>query len=313
VSDKILDRIQGLINQANHPGTGPAEREAFLMKANQLKHKHKIDSVMLKMREAAKGAAEPKASVPIMDRIAWIDSDDPFKDVHQTVISAYATLTGVRLVTEYGFYNSKMALFGYPDDVAYLRMLWTGSYLTFSTKLFPKWELSTDEGTNIKNLAEAGIKWKEIWQKGRAAGSLAGVAEPPKDNGKMKRLYARACRDAGVERANLTQSNAKYRESYAAGFRNEIVERMWRMKLAQERAEADAGAGVGLVLRREATAIDDLVAATYPGGLGTGSIGRQSQVTDERAGRLGREAGASVDMTDGSNRVGGAERKAVGG
>lgn len=308
MSDKMMDRIQALLNQANHPNTGDAERQAFMEMADQLQHKHKIDAIMLKMRAA--GKEQPKLSEPIKEVIDWVERWDDFFDIHVGVVAALSNLTGVRMVMEG---SSKLALFGYPDDIAYFRTLWLSSYLTFSSRLFPKWDSTMTDGENIKALAEAGEPWKKIWTMGRVAGHLEGVAEPPADNGKMKRMYAKACRDMGVEKMKLTQRNRAYRDSYAVGFRAVLVERCYGLRADRDARERAASSGVGLMLSREANAIEELIKRTYPDGLG-GSVSANRVRAHEAAGAaLGAAAGRSVDLTGGGSTVGaGTPRGAVG-
>lgn len=301
----ILERVGKLLNQADSVD-GP-EREAFLNMANGLMFKHRIDEATA--RRTIDGGTARTSGKPIKFDIPFVGSINDFYDIHISVVMSFAELTGVQLVLEAG--GSSLAVFGYEDDCRYFQMLWTSAHLTFSTKLFPKWDGTQTAGDNIKAMAEAGFAWKRIWEMGRSAGALGAVPEPPADNGKMKRLYAKACKEQGVERAPLTQRNAAYRDSYAVGFKNTIRQRVQTMVWDQSKMMAERGSGAELVLKKDADAIALLIEETYPGGLTAGS-GRsfRDRQQESRGMAMGAAAGRAVDMTNGGRGVGGQGNRA---
>src|SRR5690349_12077552 len=131
MSYKILDRIQALLDKANHPNTGDAEREAYLAKAAELMAAHRIEEAALRARNVARGFAETKRNQPTDIRLDWVSGTDEFYPVHQAIVGALARLTGVKLVHLGG---GKLHVIGYPDDVDFFRMLWLSTHLTFSSK-----------------------------------------------------------------------------------------------------------------------------------------------------------------------------------
>ncbi len=297
-SEKLLDKINALLNQANGAGVTDAEREAFLARADQMMMKYKIDEIMLAAR--ASGKAPAAAGMPTHEEIPWVDRFDEFIDIHTAVIAYLGFLTGVSVVRKW----DTIHVFGYANDIRYFRQLWTAVYFTFSAKLNPQWSTALTTGENIKMLAESGMKWVPIWAAARRAGYLMDTAKPPADNGKMKRLYAKACKDAGMEKMKLTHATVAYRDSFAVGYRDVIFQRALRLKEQRDDMERAAGDGVSMVLRREATAVEDLLRSMYPDLEASTASLNDRKATNANAQAMGANAGRSVDLA-GMGGVGG--------
>lgn len=323
MSDTVwMDKIQKLLNQANDPSTTDAERETFMAKADQLMFKHKIDDIMLRVRNASNLDAQQGKPKPVHEKMEWVVRTDPFWEAHADVAMEFSRLTGVRLV----FTGNSLSIFGYPNDVQYFRMLWTSSYMVFSAKMDPKWDKSLPAGDNIRLFLEAGIKWLPVWYKAREAGDPLKrengeeVPAPPGDNGWMKRQYRHACAAAGEEPLKLHFGTQHYRDSYALGFTHVIEDRVWKQRAERDRIARETD-GAALVLVEDANAIEDLLRATYPH-LGYGSAGaRRLKGGVEVGARRGAAAASSVDFNAGGGGMGGgtpspsigAPRPAIGG
>ncbi len=286
----MMDKVNLLINKAE--GTdNAAEREAYLAKADALMFKYKIDEAMLAAKRGDK--APIGASTVTHEEMEWINRYlDPFAEIHSAVVAGLQMLTGVRAVQGY----KTLDVFGYEPDIRYFKMLWTSVHLQFAAKLEPKWNTALTDGENIKNLIESGQKWVAVWQAGRERGALQDVKCPPADNGKMKRLYAKECKRVGQEKMKLTFNIKQYRESFAAAYRDTIINRCWTLYIERQRMEREAGDGVSLVLKKDADAIEELMNKVYPNLSYETGDGDRMQVTNQAAGALGAAAGRNVDL-----------------
>ncbi len=301
--EKLLDKVQGLINKAN--GTdNEHERDAFLSHADLLMRKHKIDEAILRARAGNAGARQ-QLNLPVHDKFEWVPRHDEFWNAHADVVGSLAVLCEVKLV----FTGESLSVFGMAPDVAYFRMLWTSAYLTFSARLFPKWSKTLTTGENIKMLAESGMKWVPMWQEARANGDLMDVACPPKDNGKMKRLYAKACKDVGEEKMKLTHAAQTYRDSYALAFSETISTRALRLRAQRDGLSVG---GAELVLKSDADAIENLLRETYPHLTYGGRTGRSLRGGVGAGSSRGAAAGNSVDFSSGGVGGGAAPAGALG-
>jgi hypothetical protein len=309
MSDKMMDTIQKLLNQAAGAATD-AERDAFQTRADQLMFKYKIDQAMLRIRNSENTPA-PRTEVTD-EVIEWVDRTDEFRDIHTAVVVNLSRLTGVRLVLK-GW--SQLHVIGYPQDIQYFRMLWVGTHLTFSGKLFPKWETGRTDGENIRAMAESGIKWLAIWQaarnagqpmlrKERGTGEMVPVPAPPNDGGWMKRKMADAYKATGEVKPKLTHGVRNYRDSFAVGFSAAFEQRVWGLIASRRQRENEAGSGVGVVLRTDATAVDDYFNRLYPpSSLSAAGPGRKLAAGYGAAAERGAAAGRSVDLAGSSGRM----------
>lgn len=319
MSDKAMDRIQLLLNQAAGAGTD-AERATFQAKAEELMHKHRIDGIMLRMRNAEKEAAEPRRTQVVDEMIEWVPSWDEFRDTHAQMVGHLGRLAGIMIV----HVSSRLHLIGYPDDIAYFRMLWVSTHLTFSGKLFPEWKRELSDGDNIRNFAESGYKWLYIWDAARKAGAplmrkkrgtseVEPVPAPPNDGGYMKRAMAQSYRRDGIEKPQLTHGVKNYRDSYAQAFADVVNQRaddMWQTRRIREN---EAGSGVGLVLKKDADALIDYFESLYPPGSTKASQTRRKLAgTHAGAAQRGAAAGRSVDFSAGKGGLDGAQRREIG-
>lgn len=314
--DRILDKIQALLDRANHPDANEHERDACIRKADAMMKGHQIEEAALRARNFIKGQTEEKRFQPTDIRMDWVSEYDEFYPAHRDIMSGIRTLTGVRIVL-IGF--GKLHVIGMPDDIEYFRMMWLSAHLTFSARLFPNWNTNASAGENIRTFVEAGYKWNYIWDaavkngqpfmrkvKGAKDGSTEPVPAPPGDGGWMKRALGKAYEATGEERPKLEHGVKNYRNSYALGFVEVFMDRVWAMHAERHRMEAQSSSGAQMVLASDVTALDDYYRKLYPPGtLGTAGRGRGLQGNHAAAAAAGRTAAQSVDMSGGRGGVGG--------
>lgn len=299
MSEKILDRIAKLLEQGNHPGTGAEEREAFFAKANALMHEHRISESMISARRASMGGTV--AREPVVAQMNFIHESHEYSDLLYTKVAGpLSRLASIRMLRVTGLFDTHLTLFGYTDDIEYFRMLWTSAYLTFSTKLFPNWnvELSMDE--NVYNMAMAGIKWMDVWRAGTDAGVI--TFAPPGGGGSrlLKMAYNRHVIARGEEVRNHTQAHKAYRESYVVAFAWEIGVRVADL-LARAETQTRATTGAELVLRSDWYKVRDLYDQNAKGA--TTVAFRRRYGNEINGERVGKAAGRETDLSGGKGHI----------
>lgn len=342
--EKILDRVAKLLERANHKDANPNERDSCLKKADALMAQHQIDAAMLDARNIGKSAP----SAPVMGEAVFVNREDEFFGVLAKVAGAFLGLCKIKGIVQSGYKRDDAGLFvyendmlvmqttlklcGFADDVEYFRMLWTGAFLVFSSKLYPRWDNAHTLARNIRTQKEAGTKWGSIYDLAKANGwsgyrrpGKVSVDEPswgpygselnalgaievgrcPADKGYFKKLYELQCKLDVVEATNHTQRNAAYRESYAYGFLAEIQTRIMEMQRIRNQNVARTG-GAEVALRDRSQIVLEEFRKMFPS---SESIQVYRQHGTEDAGSAaGHVAGKNVDLLGGRNRMGGEKR-----
>lgn len=298
-AEKILDRVQKLLNQAN--GTdNEAERETFFEKASALMLEHQINESMLAMRA---GQTAPKRREPIFEDMEFISTRDEWSDLLYTgVCAALAAMADVRLlrttITHSG--DTRLRVFGFEDQVGYFRMLWISAYQTFSTRLFPKWDAELPLDTNVYAMVNAGLKWLDIYQAGHRAGQID-FAWP--DGGRLKRAFRREAVRLGEEVRSHTNRNRAYRESYALGFAAAIKARAEETRRYRE-DQVRSRAGAEVALRSDFNVLNDFYARALAGlNAGSAAVYKQKLPTELSGQRAGSAAGHAADLSGGRGHV----------
>lgn len=355
--EKILDRVAKLLERANHKNTDAPERDTCLKMADKLMMQHQIDEAML----AARSIGKEVRRNPIVADAVFVSSKDEFFSVLAKVSSAFSRLCKVRVIVSQAYARDEnnrlvfdndseivqqntLKICGFSDDVEYFRMLWTGAFLVFSSKLSPRWDNSETLAWNIRQQKESGVKWGSIydiakangWSGYRRAGKVPvdtpvvdlelddfserskewdippawshPVARCPADKGYFKKLYGLQCELDGVPATNHTQRNAAYRESYAWGFLAEIEQRCIEMRRVREQHVASTG-GAEIALRDGLLIVSDFFNNMFPNqeSLNTSGPRHGTETAGSAAGHL---AGRNVDLLGGRNRMGG-DKKAL--
>src|SRR5690349_16104156 len=125
-SDSILAKVQKLLDQANGEGTTPAERQAFLERAEKMMSAHRITEAALAAQQTARGI-DDRAARQVQDReIQWVSDGDEFRPIHMQTLNMLLRLTGCKCVLK-GF--GRIHVVGYGRDIDYFQMLWTSAFL----------------------------------------------------------------------------------------------------------------------------------------------------------------------------------------
>lgn len=329
---RILDKVSALLERANHKDANPNERDECLRLADKMMGKYSIEQAMLDAHRQRNGQA---ASEPTTEEMSFVRSDDEFYPVLMQVITTLMTLCSVRVVLTLG---NQMKVVGFPDDIEYFRMMWTGSFLVFSNKLNPRWDNDYTLAANIRRMKESGVKWPVIWDLAKSNGWLgwrlpgkvdvmtpvvgmyalpfggenkdeAGrlpveVGRCPKDGGYFKRLYEKQCELDGVQPSNHTQRHTAYRESYAYGFLREIQGRTRELMTLRQQQIHDVG-GAQVALRSRMSLVDALYELLFGNRLVTVRPDGRKHEEEAAGNAAGHAAGREVDMLGGRNRMGG--------
>jgi hypothetical protein len=246
--EKILSRVQKLLDKANANGVTDAERQLLLDKADELMVKHGIEEAMLM---AAMSKEERRK--PIQDRFHASDPNAPHWEKFRTVLYYVARLYRVRSAFHY---NGDVTLVGYHEDVEYVKMKFLNVYLHFSKTIDPRWDLSLTIDHNVYNFKVAGRQWQEIRN---IMFSATGIDKPLHF---FKPSYQRHCKLIGEEPRPHTQRNWAYRESFAESFANRICARIEELTRDRDKQASEAGALVAV--KDLGIEIDDLFYSLFP-------------------------------------------------
>lgn len=312
--EKILEKIQKVLNLAEGAST-PEERDAALARADAMMKQHQLDEMAVRAFNIAKGLSEVKKTQPTDEVVQWVSDTDEFKPVHRQVAVVLARLAEVRVVfLGYG----QIHVIGYPDAVAYWKMLWINSHLTFSSQLFPKWNKQAGDGANIMAYAEAGYKWDYIWRQAIKEGQPftnkkgEAVKCPPEDNGWMKRVLNKEYAAQGREREPMRHAVRDYRNSFALAYAEEMQRRVSDMEATRRRMERESDSGTALVLKTDADALADYFRKLYPPGSLGPSRDRGISGNHRGAAERGRTAAGMADLSGGRGGVSGRPTRAIG-
>jgi len=317
--ERVLDKVQRLLDLANDAGTTEEERDLALTRANEMMVKHAIEQSVLDAHRTARGEKLDRSPETVV--VSFIPVGQEFDLILFDCVSylgLLARVIPVRLLSHSG--ETSLSLSGFPDDIEYFQMLWLSTYLQFSNKLFPKWSTEKSLDENVKFLKDAGFKWKEIWFIGNNTLHPNGaqllspkgkpIGCPPNDNHELIKAYRRQCELEGVQPENHTQRHGAYRESYALGFKVRLSQRIAELRLYAE-AETQKTTGAEVALVDSSRRVEDLVDSLYPNM--KHARGYQPRYgTEEKGARAGHAAANETDLSGGRNRLG-SDKTAIGG
>lgn len=247
--EKVLETVRRLVALANDEGTTQGERDAAFARADALMTKHAIDEAMVRAARSREEREEP--AVKARQRL-W-DAGTEFDDQWRALVRDLARHNRVRAVY-HSLRPGTYTLVGFPDDLSYFEIIWTGAYLTFVAKMNPVWDPKQTEQENVYRLKEAGIKWRQIAEMGEFQWP---------DGGLLIRMYKRQCRALGVEATPQTQRHAAYRASYAAAFVRQISYRIELQNRIRE-GQVSATPGAELALRDRSEDVAEKVYQLFP-------------------------------------------------
>jgi hypothetical protein len=126
--ERVLDRVRKLLAKAEHPGTPPAEAEAFSVKAAELMARHLIDEAMLEAGSAT--ASRPE--------VRTIEVDPPYALARSVLLSHVAQAHRARVVIRGSAAKAGSrlcTLVGFPADLAATELLFTSLLLQASAAM----------------------------------------------------------------------------------------------------------------------------------------------------------------------------------
>lgn len=284
--EAMLRKVRGLLAQAEHENTGPAEAQVFRNKAEAMMHRYRIDESMLAMS----GGASTSALGPEWSDIIVCAVSSEYRNFYIKLMRDVCVHVGVRYADEWvvkdgGGMNVVFHVVGFPSDLRIVDMLYTSAQLAFSMRLEPKYNPDLSEQENAYLMRKAGMEGKRIakaiWgaygtttrcvdRKSGYQCSKCQEGNPEecwntKTNEsnlyKARRLFKKEALARGEDPSELLgQGNSMevYRISYANGFVQELYRRLYEMRMS--RAEGETG----IVLAGRQEAIDEAFYVRYP-------------------------------------------------
>jgi hypothetical protein len=245
--EKILSRVQKLLDKANAEGTTEQERQLLLDKADELMIKHAIDDAMLMATMKKEDRRKP-----VSERFHAADVNAPHWEKFRTVLLMIANLHRVRSAFHY---DGDVTLVGYFEDVEYVKMKWLNVYLHFSRTINPEWDNRLSPEQNAYNYHRSGTPWTVVEDIAKAKGCNWNIKQ-------LRAGYRRYCESIGEEPRRMTQRNFAYKESFADAFRTRICARI--AELIEERDKMTSEAGALVAVRDLGIDIDALFYELFP-------------------------------------------------
>jgi hypothetical protein len=247
--EKILIRVQKLLDKANDPSVTPEERQTFIEGADRLMVKHAIDAAML---NATLTATERRR--PVTEKFQAVNPNSEYWERFRTVLRMIGQAHNVRMAFHY---DGDVTMVGFRDDVEYVKMKWLSVYLQFTKTIDPTWDLNLTIDHNVYNFKTAGHRWEDIQS------VMFGVTGIDKPLHFFKPSYRRHCKVIGEEPRPHTQRNHAYRNSFTEGFVLQICARIEGMMAEKRVTESEAGAVV--LMRDVQVEIDEAFYDLFPG------------------------------------------------
>ena len=245
--EKILTRVQKLLDKANADGTTEAERQLLLDKADELMIKHSIDDAMLMAT-----LTKEERRKPVAEKFHAADANAPHWEKFRTVLMMIADLHRVRSAFHY---SGDVTLVGFHEDVEYVKMKWLNVYLHFSQTINPRWNTGISPEQNAYNFHRSGTAWTEVEQIAREHGCSWNIKQ-------LRAGYRRYCESIGEEPRRMTQRNFAYKESFADAFRTRICTRI--SELIEQRNNMASEAGALVAVKDLGIEVDALYYSIFP-------------------------------------------------
>ncbi len=295
--DKILEKIQSLLNLAEHEGTGAEEADAARKMADKMMIKFAIDEHAL-----AKAGKNVKSYKPVVEVFEFCEpyskKGNPLLQEYYDLLFSIAKHNRARV---HGKWDGKATIVGYESDVWITKIMYTQVRLHMASKINPQPDTGSTFDENVYNLHEAGLIWSEICNRMNAVAGIGDWGPTPwPDGGRLVRAAKRQAKVEGTEYQARMQPHI-YRKSFAEGYASEIRIRLYDMAQgsAQERKEGE------LVLVERKEAVDDIFNEMFPPVQYKASRARKyrEQKRDASATAAGRQAGKEADLGASGGRV----------
>lgn len=210
---KMITRIEALLERARHESTGAEEAAACQEKAEALMQKHRIDMAKLDLEDNKSGRKIESARLERLKGMFMLSLEDM-----RGLIFEHCGCMIHRV------YDGTMVV-GYTDDIRYAEMLWSVVQLDFSSKMLPKWSPHRTFDHNVYLLKEAGKSWMEIvWEAPPAEGLNKN------SGGRLRSAYASWASKIGAPVKAQPRNPKKWREGFLESYVTTLVERLWAMK-----------------------------------------------------------------------------------
>lgn len=274
VEERILEKVRKMYERANHPNTPEAERETAMRMADAMMLKHAIDQALLDSN--AKGDNRTPTTLRFR---AFSEYEFTYK--FQTMLSELAKTVRCRAACSF---RGDVTIVGMPDDAEFFEMVWTSIYMSFVSKINPKWNNDLSFDHNVYNFKKAGYKWPAI--KDVARNNNHWVEWP--DGGALIRAYKRHAKMVGDDVVVKTQRHAAYRESFAEGFVQEVCAKLEQMREDQSETFKSGAPGTELALLGVKERVDEAFYEEFPH-LRPMSDEEAQRLLEERKARIQRE------------------------
>jgi hypothetical protein len=248
VEEKILDRVRKLLDRANHPNTPDPERELCIQRADRYMLQYAIDQALL---DATK---KDDRRLPITRRFHAYDGRE-WKYKFGTILHAMEETYRCRVAIHA---DGDVTVVGMPEDVDYMELIWTNVYLTFISRLYPRWDDNLSFDHNVYNYKRAGFRWAQIY---RIATEHHHYLKDEKD-GAMIRGYKRHAAMVGDTSQIKTQRHEAFRESFAEGFVRSLCARLETVRT--ETSETATGSGAELALVSVKDRVEEAFYEVFP-------------------------------------------------
>jgi len=229
--EDILRKVRGLIAKANSTDF-PAEKEAFMAKADLLMEKYAIDQAMLKLGQDKNARLVVRRD---MDISWWSELRNGVHiDARNNIAWLWmACVDFCRCYSSYSVWDFKQnsaAVYGMASDLSYLDMLFTDLLLQMVDHIKPKYDPNKTMGENVMLAKEAGMKYIDIaiwlghpeWRVPNGTGGYKTA-----DNGKMLREYKAHLKTIGKTPRDVVSVHPdEWQISYVEGFVTMIRKRL---------------------------------------------------------------------------------------
>jgi len=263
--NRMMSKIQALITQADHPGTGEEEAATFRAKAEELMRKYRV-------AEEDLIATDQVDLMPIVHRL-WLGAlldhsrgaangkkvKSSFYQQWYHLLADAAAHAGCQIhnywavnpeTKEYGLWG---VIVGYEGDVRLAEMLYSSARLVFSEKIEPKVDRGLSDAENIYRLRSAGITRRKV-------AAMIWNLDTHAAHATVGRVYKTECERRGEVAAldGRGVSADAFRDAYARSF----VDGFSRL-LRRSRDAADSTGGA-LLLHGRAERVKEALWAAYP-------------------------------------------------
>jgi hypothetical protein len=225
-----MERLQNLLNRAEHPNTPGPEADLCRQRAEELMRKYRI-------AEEDLIASDPTALTPVLDFIT-VCGDTSMQRWYTDLMWYVADHAGVRTFQKWertpGGYEVRAGVVGYEADIRLVQMIYGAARLAFQSLLEPGVDRSLSDAENVYRLRSSGMTRRNV------AKILWGL-DTHAAHAKAGTLYKEECAKRGETPALAGRGTdvETYREAYARGFVAQLARRLRR---SRDAADSSGGA-----------------------------------------------------------------------